>query len=134
MPFSQFSSKYLLTDCALSPRLKCSLFFKGQGARHYLLVCCAHLLQLAALVPRTELGEGVQFPHLPAGQLPSSSSNVYEWVCLGVLPLKKEGNYGEECGMMLCLLARHEGFWYFKPVLKPVTAFTPQGLIEPAQV
>lgn len=91
-------------------------------------------LQLSALVPRAGLEEDTEFPHLPCGQIPPSSSDFYEWVCLGVLPLKPRSSDGEECGMMLCLLAQHGSFWYFKPVLKPVTAFTPQGLIEPAQV
>ncbi|CDJ40563.1 hypothetical protein, conserved [Eimeria tenella] len=90
-------------------------------------------VQLSALVPRAGLEEDTEFPHLPCGQIPPSSSDFYEWVCLGVLPLKPRSSDGEECGMMLCLLAQHGSFWYFKPVLKPVTAFTPQGLIEPAQ-
>lgn len=92
------------------------------------------LPQLGALVPRVGLEENANFPHLPCGQIPPSSSEFYEWVCLGMLPLRPRSSLGEECGMMLCLLAHHAGFWYFKPVLKPVTAFTPQGLIEPAQV
>ncbi|KAL8448763.1 hypothetical protein Emed_003575 [Eimeria media] len=80
-----------------------------------------------------QLGNGtVRFPDLPAGQLPTSLDS-YEWACLGILPLKSRANRGEECGMMLCLLAQHAGFWYFKPVLRAVSAFTPQGLIEPAQ-
>ncbi|CDI86469.1 hypothetical protein, conserved [Eimeria praecox] len=90
-------------------------------------------VQLSALVPRVGLEENVDFPHLPCGQIPPGSSEFYEWVCLGTLPLRPRSSLGEECGMMLCLLAHHAGFWYFKPVLKPVTAFTPQGLIEPAQ-
>ncbi|KAL8269965.1 hypothetical protein Esti_006099 [Eimeria stiedai] len=90
-------------------------------------------VKLAALVPREGVDQGAQFPHLPAGQLPPNSSDSHEWVCLGILPLKSRANRGEECGMMLCLLAQHAGFWYFKPVLRAVSAFTPQGLIEPAQ-
>lgn len=92
------------------------------------------MLQLSALVPRLGLGENADFPHLPCGQIPPGSSKFYEWVCLGMLPLRPRSSLGEECGIMLCLLAHHAGFWYFKPVLKPVTAFTPQGLIDPAQV
>ncbi|CDJ51175.1 hypothetical protein, conserved [Eimeria brunetti] len=90
-------------------------------------------VQLSALVPRLGLEDNADFPHLPCGQIPPGSSEFYEWVCLGMLPLRPRSSLGEECGMMLCLLAHHAGFWYFKPVLKPVTAFTPQGLIEPAQ-
>ncbi|KAL8439798.1 hypothetical protein Efla_006813 [Eimeria flavescens] len=90
-------------------------------------------VRLTALVPRTGQDVGAQFPDLPAGQLPAEVSDVHEWVCLGVLPLKPGRFHGEECGMMLCLLSRHGKFWYFKPVLKAVSAFTPQGLIEPAQ-
>ncbi|OEH80522.1 hypothetical protein cyc_07808 [Cyclospora cayetanensis] len=91
------------------------------------------VLQLSALVPRMDVGEGMESPHIPCGQIPPSSSDFYEWVCLGVLPLKARNMHGEECSMMLCLLSHHGGYWYFKPVLKPVSAFTPQGLIEPAQ-
>ncbi|XP_026191699.1 uncharacterized protein LOC34623691 [Cyclospora cayetanensis] len=90
-------------------------------------------VQLSALVPRMDVGEGMESPHIPCGQIPPSSSDFYEWVCLGVLPLKARNMHGEECSMMLCLLSHHGGYWYFKPVLKPVSAFTPQGLIEPAQ-
>lgn len=90
-------------------------------------------VKLSALVPRLGLDEGVQFPQFPCGQIPPSSSDLFEWACLGILPLKAGTSFDEECGMMVCLLAQHSGFWYFKPVLKPVTAFTPQGLFGPAQ-
>ncbi|KAL8428471.1 hypothetical protein ACSSS7_007198 [Eimeria intestinalis] len=126
--------KHLLVDLRYVPKrcsyIVCTLAIYSGGTVAQL---GNGTVKLAALVPREGVDGSAQFPDLPAGQLPPDSSDSHEWACLGILPLKSRINRGEECGMMLCLLAEHAGFWYFKPVLRAVSAFTPQGLIEPAQ-
>lgn len=88
--------------------------------------------QLSAIVPSSE-SRDYHFPEIKRGLFPTDSS-LYTEVRLGVLPIIPPNGDLTASGLLLCMLSHHEGFWYFKPVVYPVAAFTPQGLIEPAQV
>ncbi|KYF39071.1 hypothetical protein TGARI_295420 [Toxoplasma gondii ARI] len=86
--------------------------------------------EVRAYIPKDPLAASKT---VAAGKLPSPEDHWEALLATMTITSSVIGVFPDAKGFLDCLLAEEDGNWFLKALMRPVAAFTPQVLIEPAQ-